>query len=43
METCPFYNLWHMCNGKDTPNSRNIQPAVHETNFPSFKVVADMS
>ncbi len=32
-----------MCNGKDTPNSRNSQPALRETNFPSFKVVADMS
>lgn len=43
METCPFYDLWHMCNGKDTPNSRNSQPTLRETNFPSFKVVADMS
>lgn len=31
-----------MCNGKDTPNSRNSQPALRETNFPSFKVAADM-
>jgi len=39
---CPFYDLWHMCNGKDTPNSRNSRTALRKTDFPFFKVIAGM-